>query len=1139
MRGDFSTRLDRPDDGDDAGVVWQQGRVFLDADGNAQTRLAAAWQGTAARDALGAGVLAVPAAEPDGFRVVSATLTPAGVQLQVGAGHAWANGMLARETGGVRTATYLKPPVQSPAATSAAITAGTRDAVVLEVWHETVSAFQEPERLLEPALGGVDTTGRLRVATAYRLLRLGAGMDCDDVPGELGGESAKGRLTVTLLPVGTVGAPCPVEVGGGYTGFEHQLYRVEVAEVSAAGTHFKWSRFNGGLVGRGVFDAGTQRVAIRANLQAIATSGLGSFYLEAVERDPQAGGWRVTYGAPVTLSGDTLVLPATPSFGAVPPAVTAPPPSAGLAPTPNVVFFRLWDGLRPIGDFPAGGTPVELADGIHLEFEAGGAGRYVAEDYWTFAVRAGGVSNEETLLSAELPHAVRVRVSLAVLEWTGGSGTTITAAAGRIHDCRLPFHPLSRLGGCCTFRVGDGVRSHGDYTTIQAAVDALPASGGRVCVLPGLYRETVLIQNRSGVVVAGCGRRSRVTNAPAAGTGAPAGPVFLVRACTGVRLEKMAIDAADGQPGVLVTESAANQGVPRQVSLGRLWLRSGTRSAVEVQGAEGLTVTECDVLMRDVASAWPAVFVRADDARIERNRVQVERELNGVVTPIPTADVAYRVNRGRGGLQLAGGCDRVRVVENLVRGGIGNGITVGSFVERGLQANWTVFGHVAWLVDPDDPCGPCRAGNLVVLGVTWRGVGRRTGSAGSLSEICIERNRILDMGLCGVGVAAFFDLAETDEMIRVDGLSIEGNRIRRCLNRSLAAIPAAMEDSAGYGGIALADVSGLRVCGNLIEDNGRDTLEPVCGIFVLHGEGVEIAHNRITGPTFATGEPARTAKNGRRGGIHLVHTTAPTHTTPLTLSTGKRLEFPVQTAPALRVHDNVVSVPLGPALWARALGAVSVQANAFATRGVRSVGPAPTFVGAAVSITNLGVSNEYHGQFLEFLWPLIFDNGTLVIPRPGLDDAVAGRLVANGNVLFADNQVLLSLLSAEVMPALSSIVITSGDDVGFHDNQCDCDLIDDFVTTHAVVKGASVRVTGNRFKEEASSAAFSARTFATDMNVTANNQATHCILVQGPAGAVVNSPNHVRTYKFNNVCVEFQVLTMNSNIKPNSFVEEP
>jgi len=58
-------------------------------------------------------------------------------------------------------------------------------------------------------------------------------------------------------------------------------------------------------------------VTIKANPQAITNSGLSSFYLESLERDPELGHCGVTYGALATLNNDVLTL-GTKLFGTFP-----------------------------------------------------------------------------------------------------------------------------------------------------------------------------------------------------------------------------------------------------------------------------------------------------------------------------------------------------------------------------------------------------------------------------------------------------------------------------------------------------------------------------------------------------------------------------------------------------------------------------------------------------------------------------------------------------------------------------------------------------------------------------------------------------------------------------------------------------
>ena len=121
MKGDFSRFADERNH-NFAGVLHQQGRVLLDADWNAQTAITTGWQDTAGHDIIGAGVAAVPADEPNGFKIDFATHAPGNpnVKLTVRPGRVWADGLLTRLFGEpdplstvavTREATYLTPLV--------------------------------------------------------------------------------------------------------------------------------------------------------------------------------------------------------------------------------------------------------------------------------------------------------------------------------------------------------------------------------------------------------------------------------------------------------------------------------------------------------------------------------------------------------------------------------------------------------------------------------------------------------------------------------------------------------------------------------------------------------------------------------------------------------------------------------------------------------------------------------------------------------------------------------------------------------------------------------------------------------------------------------------------------------------------
>jgi len=403
MKGDFS-KWDSLRRKNHRGVLHQQGRVLLDSDWNAQTRNMIDWQDQAAHDAIGPGVAAVPASTPDSFKVSGAKVQPSGeIRIDIHPGRVWADGLLTFQTGryrhpgGVvqRTADYFTEPIQDPPSSSESVGNGIRDAVILEVWQEALNGFQVPNELIEPALGGPDTTERIHTASRLRLLRLEDGESCRNISGKLTTlPPDKGHLTVSLLPTTEIDGDCPITKGGGYTGFEHNLYRIEIAELkedvlATRGPMFKWSQFNGGLVGRGrcQFDSVQKKFNITANDQLIKMSGLSGFYLEVVEFDREQGYWHVTFGANVTLNGDDLDVIGDEVYYSEPSL-----PS-------GTVFFRLWNGISGIGEFQKtipGKQPGELRDGILLEFDPSLGTNYLPGDYWTFSVRAGDI---ETVLA--------------------------------------------------------------------------------------------------------------------------------------------------------------------------------------------------------------------------------------------------------------------------------------------------------------------------------------------------------------------------------------------------------------------------------------------------------------------------------------------------------------------------------------------------------------------------------------------------------------------------------------------------------------------------------------------------------------------------------------------------------------------
>ena len=238
MKGDFS----RPGGANGyAGVLHQQGRVWLDADWNDEVlaRLAQAH----AENADLFGSCAVPA-PGTAFAIQP---PPPGSPLDdfaIGggdgpAGRCYVDGIPCSSPGGwtyrsqpfypdppalppVSLASPLSPVGSPPAALGAML-------VYLEVWQRLVTALQDPA-LREPALGGPDTTVRLQTVAQVKVQPLPDGLSpltcagaAQFLPGAGAGTLSTSTATDRLPP-----DPCRIADPAAYTGRENALYRVEI-----------------------------------------------------------------------------------------------------------------------------------------------------------------------------------------------------------------------------------------------------------------------------------------------------------------------------------------------------------------------------------------------------------------------------------------------------------------------------------------------------------------------------------------------------------------------------------------------------------------------------------------------------------------------------------------------------------------------------------------------------------------------------------------------------------------------------------------------------------------------------------------------------------------------------------------------
>jgi len=228
LKGDFSRLTFRPGRHYSA-VLLQQGRVLLDSDWNEEAAIASNANRVLARDLLGphAGV-------GEGFSIRERSGARSGRwDFLIEPGVYYVDGIRCENAESVSCRRMAQ---ELGCDDDRAVDAGDY-LVFLDVWERFLTAIEQPE-LLEPALGGVDTSTRLQVVWRVRLLRV-----------QDSSSDAAEHVLAEAFARDATGMRARVDPASGYTGPEDHLYRVEVHASGGAGSaSFKWSRDNGSVV---------------------------------------------------------------------------------------------------------------------------------------------------------------------------------------------------------------------------------------------------------------------------------------------------------------------------------------------------------------------------------------------------------------------------------------------------------------------------------------------------------------------------------------------------------------------------------------------------------------------------------------------------------------------------------------------------------------------------------------------------------------------------------------------------------------------------------------------------------------------------------------------------------------------------
>ncbi|MFY0533266.1 hypothetical protein [Nannocystis pusilla] len=440
------------------------------------------------------------------------------------------------------------------------------------------------------------------------------------------------------------------------------------------------------------------------------------------------------------------------------------------APDKRCFYLRVWnpgDGSRtgPIGLGFKLNEEVALP-GTGLRIKVSGPG--IVGDHWIIAARPSTPTEVVpwTLRSGEPPHGPRrFYAPLAMLHWT------FSTAFGRgvtVDSCRRTFQPLTRRKGCCTVTVGDENKSFGDFTSITAALASIPVDQpAKICVLPGEYRERVVIHGRSHLVIEGCGATT-ILRTPT--TGPTTAGLIAISSSHDIVLKDLTIEAT-GQFGVEIADPmliAAPPPFQRRIRLEGLSIKTTRDGTLTPPGLTNLWIPLSG------AAPFPMSTIaalRVDDLRITGCVTSMVGDLSGAPNislygctaatirgnRIQTIDNATAKRLAWGGIQIGADCERVLVEDNWIEGGSGYGITFGTGQTLAVgQVELDVF-------DPIGRFALVAAGTLynskASLPLSALPAGGATsvivGYRADCRDVRILRNTITGMGSSGISVLGF------------------------------------------------------------------------------------------------------------------------------------------------------------------------------------------------------------------------------------------------------------------------------------------------------------------------------------------------------------------------------------------------
>jgi hypothetical protein len=613
-----------------SGVRMQQGRVLMDDDFNEAERLDA-------EDARRVGVDVIgPAGSPDdGFRLNVPTTGQLKDKLVLSAGSFYVGGLrleLENDEAFNEQKDWLQQG-SGPGETLTAPPGPQFDFVWLDVWQQPVSAVEDKE-LFEVALGGADTSVRIRTMRRARVLPNVGDVDCADAwakllvslntQGTLNGDfELVPDTSLKVEPEGT--APpddlCSPPITGGYLGAENQAIRVQIVDNN----QFTWGFDNGAPLYRVKLVADNNGLFRKIHMLTVPKDQAHyplegqvvellpwSALLSNGQKNAELSGFMAKVDGGYNPDTQDLRITAAPDDDTGSPPLpfgqrwSARSDAAAInnedPPDDGYFYMRVWnrgaDTTSPaaIGFVPD--APVSLAKtGLQVTFSGTNLRK---NDFWIIAVRpeTPNAVVPWKLSAGRAAHGVRRWIApLGVIHWPGGG-----ARVEVVDDCRPTFVPLTAgwWGGGCSVIVAPRPGWDRVFSLFQPGQDV------SICFQAGDYHvdRTLVVDKLRTFKMTGAGSGTRII---ASGCES----AFLFQGCGSVLVRELHIETGAAPVGRETAEQHLN-------------------GVLTFLNCDDVRVSDCDLVCPDSAGRQQSCLtVRSkvtsarDLVRIERNRLTV------------------------------------------------------------------------------------------------------------------------------------------------------------------------------------------------------------------------------------------------------------------------------------------------------------------------------------------------------------------------------------------------------------------------------------------------------------------------------------------------------------------------------------